>query len=101
LLIALLACSSHGPTEHPQPAHGDGGGIAEAAPSEAECDAMLDHAIALQAEPADSTDDRAKLHADLRTAQLPRCRAMARTSYACAMAATTLDAFTACDSRQP
>jgi hypothetical protein len=62
---------------------------------------MLDHAIALQAEPADSADDRAKLRADLRGAQLPRCRAMARASYACAMAATTLDAFTTCDSRQP
>jgi hypothetical protein len=105
LVIAFVAggaCSSHGPTAHPQPGGGDGGRTtAEAAPSEAECDTMFEHAIALQAEPADSADDRAKLRAELRTAQLPRCRAMARASYTCAIAATTLDAFTACDSRQP
>jgi hypothetical protein len=100
LVIALAACPSAGTPTHPQPGR-DAGVVAESAPTEAECDALFDHAIALQAEPSDSADERTKLRADLRTAQLPQCRAMARASFACAMTATTLDAFTACDSRQP
>ncbi len=97
-VMSSWGCSSHATPTHPTPGHDDAGTIAVAAgPSEAECDAMFDHAIALQAQPAESADERAKLRADLRTAQLPRCRAMSRDSYACAIAATTLDAFTACD----
>ncbi len=92
---------------HPTPAAaapGDAGApVAAAGPSEAECDDLFDHVIALRAagDPKITDDDRAKLRAQVRERELARCRVMARATYRCAVAATTLDAFTACDSAEP
>ncbi|MFT3693287.1 MAG: hypothetical protein QM831_09100 [Kofleriaceae bacterium] len=65
-------------------------------PSDAECDALIDHAIELQGAKL-APDQRAKLHGELHDKAITRCRAMPRASFDCAMAASTNDAFTACD----
>jgi len=98
-LIALAACSSHGTVAHPTPGRDAGPPAAEAGPTDAECDGLFDHAIALRtAGDAQITEaDRSKIQTDLREHWSERCRAMPRKTYACALAAATLDAFTACD----
>jgi hypothetical protein len=102
-LLVVAACSSHGTPTHPTPGRDAGAIASESGPSETECDALFDHAIELQATPETklTADERAKLASDVRDHSLARCRAMPRKSYACALAATTLDAFTSCDSAQP
>jgi len=103
LLIAFGACSSHGTPAHPTPGHDAGVAVAEPPPTDAECDRLFDHAIDLQAsaEPRLTDDERTKLHGELRDRSLTRCRAMPHATYACALAAPTLEAFTSCDSAQP
>ena len=103
LLFAIAACSSHGTPTHPEPGHDAGVALAEPNPSDPECDALFDHAITLQtsADTKLTDDDRAKLRTELRDRSLPRCRAMPRATYACALGAPTLDAFTSCDSAKP
>jgi hypothetical protein len=104
LLIAFGACSSHNTPTHPTPARDAGVAVTESTtPTEAECDKLFDHAIDLQAtaETKLTDDERAKLHGELRDRSLARCRAMPHASYACALAAPTLEAFTSCDSAQP
>lgn len=100
LLIALsLGCGNHGSPNRPTPAPADAAAVAEPAPSDTECDALIDHAIDLQT-PGDAgvgSDDRAKLKGEVRERVMTRCHAMPRATYRCAMAATTLDAFTRCD----
>jgi hypothetical protein len=77
---------------------------ADDAPSEAECDQLITHAVALGiheqaggAPGARSTESdheaiRRALHDDF----LAGCRTLARDAYRCAMAATTLAALAAC-----
>jgi hypothetical protein len=103
LVLLCTACSSHGTPAHPTPGHDAGVATADPAPNDSECDALIDHAIDLQAsgDPRLTDDDRKKLHAELRDHTLARCHAMPRKAYACAVGATTLDAFTSCDSAQP
>jgi hypothetical protein len=100
LLIALaLGCGNHGSPNRPTPARADAATVAEPAPSDTECDALIDHAIDLQT-PGDAgvgSDDRAKLKGEVRERVMTRCHAMPRATYRCAMAAITLDAFTRCD----
>jgi len=63
--------------------------------SDAECAALVDHAIDVLA----TTDD---LRAELRkNAPRPSCRELSRAAYACAMAATSAGAIAACDSAKP
>lgn len=71
----------------------------EPGPNDAECDALIDHAIELQA-PGDAgvgSAARTTLRGEVHAKVLARCRAMPRAVYRCAMAAATLDAFTSCD----
>ena len=84
---------------HPTPARDAGAPVAATGPSDAECDGLFEHVIALRSagDPKITEDDRAKLRTELRDRSLGRCRAMPRAAYSCAIAATTLDAFTACD----
>jgi len=73
--------------------------VVEPGPNDTECDALIEHAIALET-PADAglgSDEHAKLKGELRDKFVTRCRAMPRAVYRCAIAATTLDAFTSCD----
>ena len=108
LLIALSlvsggsgGCGNHGSPVRPTPALADAAiaSLAEPAPNDTECDALIDHAIDLQT-PGDagvSSDDRTKLKGEVRDRVMTRCHAMPRATYRCAMAATTLDAFTKCE----
>ena len=98
--MLLLACSSHATPVHPTPGHDAGAVTAESGPTDSECDGLFDHVIALRSsgDAAITDDDRVKLRGELRDHSLDRCRAMSRQAYACAVAAATLDAFTACDS---
>ena len=86
------------PAAHPAPPPADD------APSEAECDQLITHAVALgideqagRGSAARSTESdhevvRRALHDDFLTA----CRALPRDAYRCAMAAPTLAALAAC-----
>ncbi|HEY0251111.1 MAG TPA: hypothetical protein VGC41_06265 [Kofleriaceae bacterium] len=101
ILWGLVACGGHpDAARRPAPITPDAPPIAEPAPkpgpNDAECDALIDHAIDLQAKDLQS-EQRTKLHGELHDKAITRCRAMPRASFDCAMAATTNDAFTACE----
>jgi hypothetical protein len=112
--LLVAACSGGaGGAAHPAPppaAHA-APPPADDAPSEAECDQLITHAVALgideeresrgvgppTAPPAHSTESdheavRRALHDDF----LAGCRTLPRDAYRCAMAATTLAALAAC-----
>ena len=92
-MALVVACSAPAATHVTRPAIRDAG--APAPLGEPECDALVDHAIDLL-RPGIPDATRAELRA-VGTS----CRELSRSAYACAMAATTLDAFVACDSAQP
>jgi hypothetical protein len=98
LLLLALGCGNHGSPNRPAPIPSDAAPVA-APPTEPECDALIDHAIDLQT-PGDAgigSDARTQLKGEVRDRVMTRCHAMPRAVYHCAMAATTLDAFTSCD----
>jgi len=69
----------------------------EPAPSEAECDALIAHAVRLGAGDRKATDDeQARVRGELRNRYIASCRDMSRQGYACALAASSLDAFELC-----
>jgi len=99
--VVLLGCGTHAAPAQPAPPSGarDAAVTVEPGPSDSECDALIDHAIALDT-PGDAglgSDDHAKLKGEVRDKVLTRCRAMPRAVYRCGMAATTRDAFVSCD----
>ncbi|MEO8553843.1 MAG: hypothetical protein ABI678_27910 [Kofleriaceae bacterium] len=99
LAVCLTACGNHTEPVRPTPELVVPRDAPEPNPSDAECDALIEHAIDLQT-PADAgvgSDDRTKLRGEVRVRVRARWRAMPRAVYRCAMAATTLDAFTSCD----
>lgn len=73
-----------------------------ATPSNArDCDALIAHAVALGVaeRPEDqklTADERASMHAQLRTSFAPKCEQMTSRGYECALAAATLDELGAC-----
>ena len=105
LLVVAAACSSsaRAPThaDRALPPHRDAGTpvIAAAGPTDAECTALIAHAIALGAaedrEPA-SAEDQAAIRARLEADYLPRCKAGARDEVRCGLAAATSAALVAC-----
>jgi hypothetical protein len=107
--VALSACGSAHPAPPPPPGHAkhvDTQGsapppVAEVRPSEAECDAMFDHALALEnaERPTDqqlSAAETVTVRAKLRTDHLAECRELSRASYRCLVEASTVATFTAC-----
>jgi hypothetical protein len=106
LLVVVAACGA--PARAPvhaqrAPAPDAARAPIEPAPTAAECDALVAHAVQLAA--ADqraherdhaSDDDAARVERDLSVEYGPSCRAMSRAGYRCALAAATLDAFAAC-----
>lgn len=69
-----------------------------AAPSEADCDRLIAHAVDLGvAERGDAAAPGAPLRAQLQAQFATACRAMPRADYTCAVAAPSLDALAACD----
>ena len=97
----MLGCGTHATPTQPTPPSGvrDAAVTEEPGPSDAECDALIEHAIELET-PGDAglgSDEHTKVKGEVRAKALTRCRAMPRTVYRCAMAATTLDGFTSCD----
>jgi hypothetical protein len=104
LLAAVVVCACGGaPAPVPvPPATPSDAAAPQAGPTEAECGALLDHAIAIVASSHNATgSDRVKLRAEFEPEFLPKCRVMAMASYRCATVATTADALAACDSVQP
>jgi hypothetical protein len=107
LVVTLVACG--GP---PRPAPVDRPVVAADAapapgpapsPSGAECDLLLDHALAV-ATPADkklSDDELVRARAKLHEAFTAQCLAMPRTTYTCAMAAPSMQDLAACDQATP
>ena len=97
----LCACGG-APSPAPVPPATPSDAAPQAGPSDAECSALLDHAIAVVASSHNATEtDRAELRAEAEPEFLSKCRVMAMASYRCATAATTADAIAACDSAQP
>ncbi len=96
MTVAIGCGSSPAPTR-PAPVVRDAAVIVEPAPTPEECDALIEHAIDLQAPSELGSADRGKLSGEVRDRVLTRCRAMPRAVYRCAMAATATDAFTSCD----
>lgn len=107
LALALVACSGAAatPPNHPdRPVAHDAGAVATnepvAAVSDRECGALIDHALALAAAETKrgsaTTDDIGRASDELRIKYSVNCRAMARDSYACALAAPTLAALGDC-----
>lgn len=97
--MLALGCGNHGSPNRPTPTPSDAPAAVAVPPSDLECDALIEHAIDLQT-PGDAgigSDDRTKLKGEVRDRAMSRCHAMPRAIYHCAMAATTLDAFTSCD----
>jgi hypothetical protein len=103
--LLFVACSSNS-GKHPTPPTGsntpvpDGGTVAVApGPSERECTELFAHVIKLQIADSKSPptpDETAKLEAELRDQYLGECRASTLDRYRCAMAATTMTAYAAC-----
>jgi hypothetical protein len=72
-----------------------------ALPTAGECDALVAHAIELvEHEYPDGTRLSTADRANLRALADARCRDQSRANLACALAATTADAFVACDGAQ-
>ncbi len=107
LLLALTVaagCGHRATPPHPEPvASGRDAVVAEAGPTDEECDALIAHAIDLQT-PGDAgigSADRTTLSGEVRDRVLKRCRAMPLATYRCAIAAATTVAFTGCDQARP
>lgn len=64
--------------------------------TEAECDALIDHLLDLQAKPDHTPEDRAKAHAQIRVEFLPQCLQLDRVGFDCLLAAPDITSFAAC-----
>lgn len=102
LLLGLLAACGgerRRTVAQPQPAApitGDALSI-ESKPSDAECDALIAHAVGLGAADRKATDDeQARVRGELRGRYIASCRDMSRHVYRCALAASSLDALAGC-----
>lgn len=108
-MLVLVACG--GKTRAPAPPAGTrgsgaglGGGELHAAAadrSDAQCDQLIAHALALgiAERPPDqkpTDDERTAIETDLRAAWSPRCKQLTTRGYDCAMAAHTLAELDAC-----
>jgi hypothetical protein len=85
----------HRPT--PTPGTERAAAVAEAGPSERECDQLFHHAIEVIATPDVSPADREATFAAMHDRFVAGCRALSRARFDCATAATTLDDMLACD----
>lgn len=101
LVLALAACGGgHSAPVRPSPRAPAPPAAAAPPPAALDCDALVDHAVALTNGGAKLTEaERASVRARLRD-ELP-CEGLSREQYACAMQATALDALAACDQRTP
>ncbi len=104
LFVALVACSGRSSTpQHPQPtpvvAHDATVATVEGPPSEADCDALIAHAVALAAadQPKATDDDQAHARADLKAQYGASCRTMTHAHYLCALSAPSLASIAECD----
>ncbi len=106
-MVVLAACSGRAPAPaRPDPPVGSGSGAGSAQPiatavTEADCLAMIDHALAIdiQDRPADqrpSADELDKLRTQLHTSMLPNCLEQSREVVGCIRAAATRAAISAC-----
>ena len=99
--MLLAACGGGPAAVHPTPARVDPPPPAQESPSEAECDALIDHVIdvtvAAQPDLAPTDADKVTFRATLRDQIMPECRTMKRDTLTCAVAAPTVATFEACD----
>jgi hypothetical protein len=95
------------PPPPPPPEAGSGSAIAvtppppDAPPADAECDALVAHALALEMaeRPADqqlAEPEREKVLAQLREEQRPACRTLSREAYRCMLAAGKVADLASC-----
>lgn len=104
LAAAVAACGGGGsgprpPAPAPAPAPDASPAAADDAPTARECEAVLDHALALRTagvQPPLTAGELGPLREELRTAFAADCRAGSRAGYRCAIAATSLRALAAC-----
>ena len=101
-LLVTIACSStaRAPAHTDRPPPPRDAAVAEATgPGDAECTALIAHALALgvaeDREPA-SAEEQARIRARLEADYLPRCKAGPRDELRCGLAATTTAALVAC-----
>ncbi len=107
--LIFVACSSH--TGKPTPPGGsnaplpDAGAVtATPGPTERECTELVAHAVALYAAEVKATkqtqfpttDEAAKIEADLRGQFVADCRSTSQAAYRCGRAAKTLDELATC-----
>jgi hypothetical protein len=100
LFVAACSGGSSAPA-HPAPIPTTTPPATEAAPSEAECDALITHAVALGIDEAAGTQpttqaDHEAVRRGLREDFMTGCRTLPRAALRCALAAPTLDALAAC-----
>jgi hypothetical protein len=106
LFLAVVACGGRTSTPaHPDlgsgaPHDAPAGTTAEAPPNDADCDALIAHAVALAAaerpEHTVNDDDQAHARGDLHAQYAAKCRAMSRSDYLCALSAPSLESFAGC-----
>jgi len=108
LVLALVACGGPhrpAPVDHPTTVASDAAPAPApaASPTGAECDQLLDHALAVATPPDKklTDDEAAKARAKLHDAFTAQCLAMPRAIYTCAMAAPTMQDLAACDQATP
>jgi hypothetical protein len=102
----VAACSGRTGGEPIRP-HGSStpdAAIAEAGPSEKDCETLLAHVIALGAaetksDPQPSADDVKTVAGDLSAQFMPGCRASTRAGYRCAVDAKSLADVAGCKSK--
>ncbi|HEX8110010.1 MAG TPA: hypothetical protein VF516_19910 [Kofleriaceae bacterium] len=104
--LLVAACSGRaGGAAHPAspPAAQSAPPPADDAPSEAECDQLITHAVALgineqgrMEAPRSTESDHEAVRRSLHDDFVAGCRTLPRDAYRCAMAATTLAALAAC-----
>jgi hypothetical protein len=106
ILWLLVACSGQ-PKGEPHRPHGSSApdaAVAEAGPSEKECEALIAHVIELGAadaksDPPPTADERKTATSELSPQLIPGCRASTRAGYRCAMDAKSLGDVDGCKSR--
>jgi hypothetical protein len=107
LLVTACSSSTGTPTHPAPPPPGEPIAAAPTSPTDAECEELITHAVALgideqsgHAEPHATASEHEAIRRSLHEEFMTGCRSLSRDAFRCAMAATTLTALAACQPAQ-